>query len=75
MKDAKQWLEIAIRRHERHMSGQEPTTGVDGEISQNLMMQEMKYSLQALNGESVTPIPWYTKNITNFPDKVSRMRM
>lgn len=46
--EAKKWLGIAIRRHERHMEGTEPTTGTDGEISQKLMMEEMKYAQKSL---------------------------
>lgn len=67
---AKNWLSKAIQRHERHMSGKEPTTGGDGEISQKLMMEEMKYALKALDGE-VSPTDWYTKNVKKFPQKMT----
>ena len=67
--EAKFWLEIAIRRHERHMNGTEPTEGTDGEISQKLMMEEMMYALKSLeNGYAVTSL-WYDKNIKELPDK------
>jgi hypothetical protein len=69
--ESKKWLGIAIRRHERHMKGTEPTTGTDGQISQKLMMEEMKYALKALvDGYVITSI-WYDDNIKKFPDKPS----
>jgi type VI protein secretion system component VasF len=73
--EAKMWLEIAIRRHERHMKGTEPTTGTDGEISQNLMMEEMKYALSALVDGFVLTSSWYDENIKKFPDMPSDNEM
>jgi|GEM_PF-6536942 len=70
MKDAEQWLNIAISRHQRHMDGKEPTSGADGEISQKLMMEEMKYALQSLtNGYAITS-HWYDRNVSKFPAKI-----
>ena len=71
VKDAKKWLGIAIRRHERHMKGTEPTTGDNGEISQRLMMEEMKYAQKSLTDGLVVTTLWYDQNITKFPDKPS----
>ena len=68
---AKKWIDIAIRRHERHMAKQEPTTGTDGEISQKLMMEEMTYSKKSLDGSFITTSYWYDTNIGKFPDKPS----
>lgn len=70
---AEQWLEIAIRRHERHMTGTEPTTGESGEISQRLMMEEMQYALLELTDKFVATTDWYDENITKFPDQPSSM--
>ena len=64
-----QWLGIAIRRHERHMMGIERTTGIDGDISQKLMMEEMKYAMKALVDGFVVSTVWYDLNIVKFPDK------
>lgn len=69
MEEAKKWLQIAIRRHERHMEGKEPTSGADGEISQRLMMEEMKYALNAMSAMWVVTSNWYDRNIVKFPDK------
>ena len=69
--ESKKWMSIAIRRHERHMSGTEPTTGNGGEISQKLMMEEMKYAQKSLSGRMVETSVWYDMNITKFPDKHS----
>lgn len=68
--EAENWLEIAIRRHSRHMNGEEPTSGAEGEISQKLMMQEMKYALKALTDGMVTTTMWYDANIKKYPDKM-----
>lgn len=68
---AKKWIDIAIRRHERHMKKQEPTTGTDGEISQKLMMEEMVYTKKNIEGNFVTTSYWYDANIGKFPDKPS----
>lgn len=71
--EAKKWLQIAIRRHERHMAGKEPTTGGEGEISQKLMMEEMKYALDAIvKGWAITSL-WYDSNIVKFPDTPKSM--
>lgn len=70
---AEDWLGIAIRRHERHMAGKEPTSGPDGEISQKLMMEEMNYARIALTGEKVVPTKWYNDNIAKFPDQDESM--
>lgn len=71
--EAKKWLNIAIRRHSRHMDGKEPTTGADGEISQKLMMEEMEYALKSLTDGWVVTTIWYDKNVLKFPDKPSSM--
>lgn len=62
-----EWLKIAIRRHERHMAGDEPTTGKDGDISQKLMMEEMKYALKALVDGWVVTTFWYDTNVIKLP--------
>ena len=72
---SEKWLWIAIKRHERHMDGKEPTSGADGEISQKLMMEEMKYALKALTNDKVSPSAWYDSNIGKFPDKAGSMAM
>lgn len=71
MEEAIKWLAKAIRRHERHMMGEEPTIGKDGEISQRLMMEEMKYSMKLLMGGKGDQIQWYKDNISKFPAKKS----
>lgn len=48
---AKEWLKEAIDLHEKHMNGTAPTTGADGEKSQQLMMDQMKSAMAALNGD------------------------
>lgn len=72
--ETKKWLNKAIRRHERHMDGKEPTTGNEGSISQRLMMEEMKYALISLDKE-VNETSWYKENIKKFPDESSSMNM
>lgn len=74
-KDAKKWLQIAIRRHERHMAGKEPTSGKDGEISQRLMMEEMKYALASMGDSDAVTTFWYDENIDKFPDKQDKKMM
>lgn len=69
IEESKNWLKIAIRRHERHMSGKEPTIGVNGEISQRLMMEEMIYALKTLEKGYVVTGNWYDNNIKKFPDQ------
>lgn len=69
MDEAIKWLEKAINRHERHMMGEEPTTGNDGEISQKLMMEEMKYAMKLLMGGTGPQVKWYQDNIDKFPAK------
>ena len=66
--NAKKWLEIAIRRHERHMAGKEPTDGKEGVISQKLMMEEMMYAKQNLDGSYISTTSWYDDNIWRFMD-------
>lgn len=44
------WLNKAIALHEKHMSGTAPTTGPEGEKSQQKMMQQMRSALEALGG-------------------------
>lgn len=60
--DAKQWLNLAIKRHELHMAGKEPTTGKDGEISQMLMMNEMKAAYKVIDGGTTTANDFYYEN-------------
>lgn len=69
IKLSEKWLQIAIRRHERHMAGKEPTTGKEGDISQRLMMEEMKFALAALETGYVVTTNWYDDNVGKFPDK------
>lgn len=70
MKNAKMWLQKAIDRHERHMMESEPTDGEMGAISQRLMMEEMQYSLKAMNStEDVKPTKWYEDNIGSIKMK------
>lgn len=52
VQEAVKWLKKAIARHERHMNGDEPTTGAAGEKSQQKMMDEMKNALAALDDEA-----------------------
>lgn len=60
---AEAWLDKAIKRHERHMKGDEPTDGTDGMMSQMLMMREMRYALQAMRtGEPVAAGTWYVEH-------------
>ena len=48
--EAAKWLKRAIALHEKHMSGDAPTTGKAGEKSQMLMMEQMKNALAELEG-------------------------
>jgi hypothetical protein len=67
--NAEKWLEMAIKRHERHMNGSEPVSGKEGEISQMLMMDEMKNAMKALmRDEEVESSSWYDDNM----DKVKK---
>lgn len=66
MHKAEKWLKTAIDRHERHMMGDEPTTGKDGEISQKLMMEEMKMAYKALFTDDVNETAWYKANVGKF---------
>lgn len=45
---ARKWLKKAIKLHEAHMAGKAPTTGPDGEKSQQEMMDQMMKALAAL---------------------------
>jgi len=47
VKEAIQWLQTAIARHERHMNGTEATS----KASQMQMMVEMKNAMAALEGK------------------------
>lgn len=58
IEQAKKWLNTAIQRHERHMNGTEDTS----EASQMLMMDEMKYAMQALEKGYVITTLDYAKN-------------
>lgn len=73
--DAIDWLSIAIRRHERHMAGEEPTTGDMGGISQKLMMEEMVYAQDLLMKGKTSPTSWYNRSVKIFPDKKSSKGM
>lgn len=42
------WLKAAIKLHEDHMAGRAPTTGADGDKSQQKMMNQMQRALAAL---------------------------
>ena len=61
--EAIKWLKKAIDRHERHMMDEEPVDGKIGEISQRLMMEEMKYAMKLLMGGSGDQIKWYYDNV------------
>lgn len=66
-KSGKEWLKIAIDRHQRHMDGEEPTTGKDGEMSQMLMMEEMKMALKAITrDETVEATKEYMMMLSKF---------
>jgi aldehyde:ferredoxin oxidoreductase len=72
MENAKMWLQKAIDRHERHMMGIEPTEGEMGDMSQRLMMEEMRFSLKAMNStDDITPTKWYKDNM----DKIKMKKM
>lgn len=47
---ATQLLQEAITLHEKHMTGEEPTTGPKGMDSQMKMMRLMEEALRALKG-------------------------
>lgn len=51
LETARKWLEKAIKLHEAHMAGKAPTTGPDGEKSQQKMMDQMVKALSALGGK------------------------
>lgn len=51
VENARKWLEKAIKLHEAHMAGKAPTTGADGEKSQQKMMDQMVKALAALGGK------------------------
>lgn len=62
-KSAEEWLKTAIERHKRHMDGKEPTTGDKGEMSQMLMMAEMRYALRSIQrGSEIAATEWYVEN-------------
>ena len=46
--EAKKQLEAAIKLHAAHMSGDEPTTGADGEKSQKKLMDQIEAAYRAL---------------------------
>lgn len=61
--NAMMWLGTAIKRHERHMMGEEPTTGLDGNKSQRVMMEEMENAMKAMkNNKAVKESNWYRDN-------------
>lgn len=70
---ARKWLKAAIVLHEKHMSGRAPTTGPEGEKSQQQMMDQMMSALAALDSmppvaASTTPTdpnPQHRSNIMN----------
>lgn len=62
---AKKALSDAINLHEKHMNGSEPTTGADGEKSQQKMMRMMKAALAALGNGSKAPM---AMNAVTFPE-------
>lgn len=64
--ESKKWLKKAIDRHERHMMGDEPTTGKDGEVSQKLLMEEMKMAYKALFTDEVTESNFYKSNVNKM---------
>lgn len=51
VKTARQWLTKAIKLHQDHMDGKAPTTGAEGEKSQQTMMDQMMRALKALGDE------------------------
>lgn len=67
------WLEKAIALHEKHMAGTAPTTGKDGEKSQQTMMDKMKKALASLTGKkagtmdmSEGPAPWLWSSMASM---------
>lgn len=62
VEEAKKWMDKAIQRHERHMMGDEPTTGKKGEISQMLMMEEMTMARRCLTMGEPMMSGWYEEN-------------
>lgn len=70
MENSKMWLQKAIDRHERHMMGSEPTDGEMGDISQRLMMEEMRYALKAMSSkDDAMPTKWYEDNMSKVKAK------
>lgn len=67
-KQAEKWLKKAINRHERHMMGEEPVSGKEGDISQKLMMEEMKMAYKALFTNDVKETLWYKENVGKLED-------
>jgi len=53
MNEARKWLKAAIDLHKQHMEGKAPTTGPEGEKSQQKMMDQMMRAYDALGGESM----------------------
>lgn len=58
---------LAIQRHERHMDGTEPTSME----SQMLMMDEMKYAMQALVDGYVMTSLEYAKNKIEVENQIT----
>lgn len=52
VRTAIRWLRAAIALHERHMSGDAPTTGAAGRRSQQEMMDQMRNALAALTDDA-----------------------
>ena len=52
VRTAIRWLRAAIALHERHMSGDAPTTGAAGRRSQQDMMDQMRNALAALTDDA-----------------------
>lgn len=70
---AKGWLKIAIDRHQRHMDEKEPTEGKEGEMSQMLMMEEMKMAYKGMTrDEDVEAQQSYMKLLMEF-EKMEKM--
>lgn len=72
-KSAQAWLKTAIDRHQRHMDAKEPTQGKEGDMSQMLMMEEMKMAYKGMiRDEDVEAPQSYVKLLMQF-EKMEKM--
>lgn len=72
--ECRKWLGAAIALHERHMSGDAPTTGPEGEKSQQLMMSQMRKAMAALGGKAGGgDMPMKSADADPSPDPVAAL--